>query len=138
MCSVFRSPLHSLRPDFAQIVSRMFKCDRFLIVGDGSEQLQEQFAALGREAIVCESFADLKQKLPRDCSEEYFQIAIWFYSGEERDDDRIAEELSRCTSEVVLIPGTGADVAKRRPQIVESFRRIGFLPDYTCDFSEID
>ena len=138
MCSVFRSPLHSLRPDFAQIVSRMFKCDRFLIVGDGSEQLQEQFAALGREAIVCESFADLKQKLPRDCREEYFQIAIWFYSGEERDDDRIAEELSRCTSEVVLIPGTGADVAKRRPQIVESFRRIGFLPDYTCDFSEID
>jgi O-antigen biosynthesis protein len=138
MCAVFRSSLHSFRPDFAQIVARMFERDRFVVVASGSEELRQQFAALGREAVVCESFGDLKQKLPRDCSEAYFQIAIWFYSGEERDDDRIVEELSRCTNEIVLIPGAGADVAKRRPQVVESFRRLGFLPDYTCDFSEID
>jgi GT2 family glycosyltransferase len=138
MCAVFRPSLHSFRPDFAQIVARMFERDRFVVVASGSEELQQQFAALGTEAVVCESFADLKQKLPPECSEAYFQIAIWFYSGEERDDDRIVEELSRCTNEIVLIPDAGADVAKRRPQVVESFRRLGFLPDYTTDFSEID
>jgi O-antigen biosynthesis protein len=128
----------SFHPDFARAISRKFERDRFLIVGGISEQLQQQFTALGREAIVCESFADLKQRLPRDCSQTYFQIAIWFYSGEETDDDRVIEEVSRCASEIVLIPGAGADVARRRPKIVQSFRHLGVLPDYTCDFSEID
>ena len=138
MCAVSLSSFHSLRPDFAQIVSRIFECDRFLILRGGSEQLQQQFAALGREAIVCESFAALKQQPPGECSERYFEIAIWFYSGEESVDDRTVEELSRCANELVLIPGTGANVARRRPRLVESFRRLGFLPDYICDLSEID
>src|SRR5438876_6657831 len=50
----------------------------------------------------------------------------------------MAEELSRCASEIVLIPSAGADVAKRRPQLVKLFGRLGFLPDYICDLREID
>jgi len=137
MYAVFRSPLHSLRRDFAQIISRTFKRGRFLIVGT-SEELQQQFAALGREAVVCESYPDLEPKLPRDYSGADFQIAVLFYSAMDKNDDRIAEELSRCASEIVLIPGAGADVAKRRSQLVGSFRRIGFLPDYMFDLTEID
>src|SRR5437773_440711 len=138
MGAVFRSPLHPFRPDFAQLVSGTFERDRYLIVGGASAELQQQFAALGREAVVCKSYSDLERKFPRGCSGAHFQIALWFYSGEESDDDRMAEELSRCASEIVLIPGAGADVAKRRPQLVKLFGRLGFLPDYICDLSEID
>ena len=138
MCAVFRSPLHSFRPDFAQLVSGTFERDRYLIVGGASAELQQQFAALGREAVVCKSYSDLERKFPRGCSGAHFQIALWFYSGEESADDRMAEELSRCASEIVLIPGAGADVAKRRPQLVKLFGRLGFLPDYICDLREID
>src|SRR5205809_2219344 len=138
MCAVFRSPLHSFRPDFAQLVLGTFERDRYLIVGGASAELQQQFAALGREAVVCKSYSDLERKFPRGCSRAHFQIALWFYSGEESADDRMAEELSRCASEIVLIPGAGADVAKRRPQLVKLFGRLGFLPDYICDLSEID
>src|SRR5437667_233445 len=79
-----------------------------------------------------------RQTTKSKCSGAHFQIALWFYSGEESADDRMAEELSRCASEIVLIPGAGADVAKRRPQLVKLFGRLGFLPDYICDLSEID
>jgi GT2 family glycosyltransferase len=137
MYAVFRSPLHSLRPDFAEIISRTFEHGRLLVVG-ASKELQRQFAALGRGALVCESYPDLEPKLPRDYSGADFQIAVLFYSAMDKDDDRIAEELSRCASEIVLIPGAGADVAKRRSQLVGSFRRVGFLPDYMFDLTEID
>jgi GT2 family glycosyltransferase len=137
MYAVFRSPLHSLRPDFAQIISRTFEHGRFLIIG-ASEELQRQFTALGREAVSCESYPDLERKLNRDYGGADFQIAVLFYSGMDKNDDRIAEELSRCSSEIVLIPGADADATKRRSQLVESFRRIGFLPDYMFDLIEID
>src|SRR5204863_6932958 len=44
----------------------------------------------------------------------------------------------RCASSVVLVPGAGSNVAKRRPQLVERFRQFGLLPDYGCDLGELD
>ena len=137
MCSVLRSPLHSLRPDFAQIVSRTFERGRFLIIG-ASEELQRQFAALGREAVACDSYPDLERKLPRDYGRADSQIAILLYSGMNNNDDQIAGELSRCASEIVLIPSAGVSVAKRRPKLIEKFQRFGFRPNYEFDLTGID
>jgi len=78
------------------------------------------------------------EKVSADSAAARFEIGVWFYSSEKSDDDHIAEELSRCAIDIVLIPGAGADFTKRRPQLVESFRRLGLLPDYGCDLGELD
>lgn len=113
MCAVLGSPLHSFRPDFAQVVSRIFEHGRFLIVGKASEELRQQFAAIRREAVACELYPDLEQKLS---GEPDFQVAIWLCTEEEEDDCRVAEELSRCASEILLIADAGVDVANRRSE----------------------
>ena len=81
--------------------------------------------------------AELAAKLSQDAAATRFEIALWFYSSEKSDDDRMVEELSRCADEIVLIPGAGVDVAERRPQLVEKFGRFRLLPDYECDLGEI-
>ncbi len=65
-------------------------------------------------------------------------VAFWFYPAHQREDDRVVRELSRCASEIVLVPGAGASVAKRRLQILEKFQATGFVPDYGFDLTEID
>jgi GT2 family glycosyltransferase len=135
---VLPSPSHSLGADFARVISRKFERGRFLVVGADPGELERQFAEIGREAVVSESGADLAAKLPQDAATTRFEIALWFYSSEKSDDDRMVEELSRRADEIVLIPGAYTDVAKRRPQLVEKFRRFRLLPDYECDLGEID
>jgi GT2 family glycosyltransferase len=134
---VLPSPFHFPRPDFAQIVSRIFERGRFLTVGVAAEELQRQFSQIGREAVVCESCANMAVERERSAAAQKFEVAVWFYPADESNDDHAAEELSRYANEIVLTPGAGANVVKRRPQLVESFRRLGFLPDYRCNVSEI-
>ena len=117
---------------------RKFAHGRFIVVGADPDKFGRQFAETGREAAVSESCADLAEKSQRDSAAARFEIGVWFYSSEKSDDDHIAEELSRCAIDIVLIPGAGADFTKRRPQLVESFRRLGLLPDYGCDLGELD
>src|SRR5437667_1777678 len=138
MCPVLRSPFHSLRPDFARVISRKFEQGRFLVIGADPQKLERQFAETGREAVVCESYADLAVKLHQDTAVSRFEVALWFYPGEESEDDRVAEELSRYASEIVLTAGAGANVSKRRPKLVGKCRRFGFLPHYDCDLTGID
>ena len=136
MCAVLRSFIHPSGPDFARLISRKFERGRFVVVGADSERLERQFAEIGREAFAVESCADLVAKLRKDPATG-LEIAIWFYSSGKSEDPQLVEELSRCASDILLIPGARADAARQRPQLVESFRRFGFLPDYTCDLSEI-
>jgi len=93
---------------------------------------------MGREAVFTASSADLTAKVRQHGTAAHFEIAIRFYPPEKSEDDRICEELSRCASSVVLVPGAGSNVARRRPQLVECFRQFGFSPDYGCDFGELD
>ena len=58
-------------------------------------------------------YPDLEQKLS---GEPDFQVAIWLCTEEEEDDCRVAEELSRCASEILLIADAGVDVANRRSE----------------------
>jgi len=133
---VLPSPFDCPGPDFARVTSQKFERGRFLVVGADPRKLERQFAEIGREAVVIESGAELATKLSQDAATSRFEIAIWFYSSEKRDDDRMVEELSRCANEIVLLPGAGVDV-DRRAQLVEKFGRFRLLPDYECDLGEI-
>ena len=133
------SAIHSVRSDFAQIICRKFQAGRFLVIGTAEAgKLERQFGEMGREAVFTASSADLPAKLRPNGVAADFEIAIWFYPPGKSEDDRICEELSRCASSVVLLPGAGSNVSKRRPQLVECFSQFGFSPDYGCDLGELD
>ena len=133
------SAIHSVGSDLARIICRKFQAGRFLVIGAAeTEKLQRQFDEMGREALFTASSADLTTKLRQHGTAAHFEIAIWFYPPEKSEGDRICEELSRCASSVVLVPGAGSNVARRRSQLVESFRQFGFSPDYGCDLGELD
>src|SRR6266566_7649403 len=137
MCAVLQSPFHSFHPDFARAISRKFDGGRFLVIGADPQTLERQFAETGREAVVLGSSGDLPARLRQSDGAAHFEIGVWFYPLENSDDDRLAEELSRRADDIVLMPGAGVDVNQRRPQLVESFRRFGLLPDYKWDPSEL-
>jgi GT2 family glycosyltransferase len=136
--AVLESAIHCVRSDFARVISRKFHGERFLLIGAAPKKLERQFGEMGRELVLAVSSADLKAKLRQDAATALFEIAIWFYPPEKTEDDRIGEDFSRCASGIVLIPGAGANVASRRPQLVECFRQFGFSPDYECDLGELD
>jgi GT2 family glycosyltransferase len=138
MCAVLQSPFHSLHPNFAHAISRKFERGRFLVIGADPQKLERQFAESGRDAVVLGSSGDLPARLRQGDGAAHFEIGVWFYPLENSDDDRLAEELSRRADDIVLMPGAGVDVSQRRPQLVESFRRFGLLPDYEWDPSEVD
>src|SRR5882724_6710555 len=137
MCVVSPSPFQSSDADFARVVSRKFEHGRFLIVGANPQKLASQFAQMEREA-ESRSCDDLVSNVDQGAGTARFETAIWFYPSGRKDDDRVAEALSGCSDTIVLMPGPGADVSKRRPQLVECFGRLGFLPDYQGDLIELD
>jgi GT2 family glycosyltransferase len=134
---VLQSPFDCPGADFARVISQKFASGRFLVAGADPRKLERPFAEIGREAVVIESGAKLPAKLSEEAAGAHFEIALWFYSSSESDDDRMVGELSRCADEIVLIPGAGINVSERRRQIVEKFSRFRLLPDYECDLAEI-
>ncbi|HEX8281001.1 MAG TPA: glycosyltransferase, partial [Chthoniobacterales bacterium] len=62
----------------------------------------------------------------------------WIYPKASSDDASAIAELARVADIIVLLPGRGAEVAKRRPRLVEAFGKHGFAPDYECDVTELD
>jgi GT2 family glycosyltransferase len=135
---VLSSAIHSVRSDFARIICRKFQAGRFLVIGAYPAKLERQFGEIGRGAVFTASSADLTAKIRQHGAAADFEVAIWFYPQEKSEDDRICEELSRCATSVVLVPGAGSNVAKRRPQLVECFRQFGLSPDYGSDLSGLD
>jgi O-antigen biosynthesis protein len=138
MCPVSPSPFHFCDADFVRAISRKFPDGRFLLVGVSSQEVERQFAEAKREAFVVSSSGDLTMKLGQGQKAALVETAVWFYSSREDDDDRVAEALSNCATNIVLVPGPGADAARRRPQLVQYFKRFGLLPDYECDLMELD
>ncbi|MGZ4967663.1 MAG: glycosyltransferase, partial [Chthoniobacterales bacterium] len=59
------------------------------------------------------------------------------YANDNANDAALIAEAKKATS-VVLVPDSGVDVATRRPELVESFGRSGFVPDYEADLTELD
>ncbi|MGB9473834.1 MAG: glycosyltransferase [Candidatus Udaeobacter sp.] len=129
---------HSSNPDFARTIARKFADGRFLIVGANSEEIEREFADAKREAVALRFPGDLTAKLGHGDGASRFETAVWFYPSGENDDECTVEALSHSAANIVLIPGLGVDAASRRPKLVQRFERFGLLPDYECDFIELD
>jgi glycosyltransferase involved in cell wall biosynthesis len=134
--SAVSSADHSFDSDLSRAISRRFEHGRFLIVGANAQKLQCQFAEAEREADAW-SHDELASKLSHDTGEAQFETAVWFYSSAEHEDDTVAEALSGCADTIVLVPGPGADPARRRPELVQRFTRFGFVPDYEYDLIDL-
>jgi hypothetical protein len=69
-----------------------------------------------------------------------FDLAIWFYPREIEsvNDVPVLERLVTMVDDLILIPGAGADVAKRRPHLVIHLAGLGYFPNYDCDIVEIE
>jgi GT2 family glycosyltransferase len=135
---VLRSRPHSVRSDFAQFVAQKFGRGPFLIVGPDREELTRQFEEAGTRATICASIDELASTLPRNGSEPLADLAVWFYPPEKIQDERAAEEIAGRARDVLLVSGVGAEISKRRPHLVESFRRLGLRPDYECDLEDFE
>ncbi len=134
--AVLSSSYSFSHPDFARSIARKFEQGRFLVIGGDLQELERQFAEAKREAVAC-STGDLVSKLSQEGANARFETAVWFYSAGQSDDQPAAEALALCVDNIVLIPGPGADGAKRRLGLVQRFRRLGFVPDYGCDLTDL-
>jgi GT2 family glycosyltransferase len=135
---VLRSRPHSVRSDFAQFVAQKFGRGPFLIIGPEREELTRQFEEAGARATICASIDELASTLPRNGSEPLADLAVWFYPPEKIQDERAAEEIAGRSRDILLVSGVGAEISKRRPHLVESFRRLGLRPDYECDLEDFE
>jgi O-antigen biosynthesis protein len=127
----------SFDADFARVMSRKFEDGRFLIVGGDAHKIQSQFTEAKREAVAC-SADELVSKMSQQLATAHFEITVWFYPLGRGDDDRVASALLGFTDSIVLMPGSGVDAAKRRTDLVRCFGRFEFLPDYTCDLTDLN
>jgi len=130
-------PSASSDVDFARVISRKFEQGRFLIVGGDTRKVQSQFAEAQREAVAC-STDELVSKLSQQKATAHFETTVWFYPSERGNDEGVVSALLGLTDKIVLMPGPGADAAKRRADLVRCFGRVEFLPDYTCDLTDLN
>jgi GT2 family glycosyltransferase len=133
---VLRPPPHSIRSDFARFVVQKFGTGPFLIIAPEAEELERQFHAAGTAVTVCSSAAMLEQLTLQNGAVPDAQLAVWFYPAESKEDERAAAEIAAHAREVLLVSGAGAEIAKRRPNLVQHFRRFGFQPDYEFDLGD--
>ena len=129
----------TIRSDFARLIARKFAPSRLLFVGNEAAQFSEQGRKDGLESTDCSGIAEL-DTLRQDGGGPRFDLAIWFYPPEieSANDGPVLERLTKLTDNLVLIPGAGADVAKRRPRLVIQLASLGFFPNYECDVVEIE
>ncbi|MEO5718892.1 MAG: glycosyltransferase, partial [Chthoniobacterales bacterium] len=129
----------TVRSDFTRLVARKFAPENLLLVGGEASQ----FADLRRkdeiESIVCSGIAEL-EALPANGSAPCYDLAIWFFPPEieAASDGPILERLATLVDNLILIPGAGADVSKRRPGLVLRLADLGFYPNYDCEVVEIE
>ena len=135
---VLSAAAQTLRSDFARVLAQKFGPARLLIVSSAAEELKRQFDYLGRAATVCDSAKELAACLPRNGHTPIADLAIWMYPKEDTEDEEGVAEIARAAVNVMLCPEPGAEVAKRRPQLVERFRPFGLVPDYECDLTDLD
>ncbi len=133
-----RPLFQTVRSDFARLIARKFAPARLLLVGAEAGQITDQRSEGDIESTICPGITEL-DALRQDGSAPQFDLAIWFYPLEigSADDQPILDRLTTLVNNLVLIPGAGADVAKRRPPLVMHLASRGFFPDYECDIVDI-
>jgi GT2 family glycosyltransferase len=135
--AVLQAPLSSIRPDLERIIAQKFAPGRLLILG--ATGADASFSEMALRPVVCASGAELESALAQNGRAEEFDLAIWFYPSElKENDERIVEKLAGLTDDILLLPAAGAAVSESRPLLVGRFGRDGFVPDYECDLRELD
>jgi GT2 family glycosyltransferase len=129
----------NVRSDFARLVARKFAPRKLLLVGNEVDQFVDHRGEHDVESTVCPGIADL-DALSQNGSTPRFDLAIWFYPREieSANDAPVLERLTTMVDDLILIPGAGADVAKRRPRLVVHLAGLGFFPNYDCEIVEIE
>jgi O-antigen biosynthesis protein len=131
--------LQSVRSDFARVVAHKFGPKKLLLVGNDASHFAEPRREDHVESTVCSGTADL-DALRQNGNAPQFDLALWFYPPEVQpaNDDAILERLSTLADNLILIPGAGADVSKRRANLVLRLAALDFHPKYDCDIVEIE
>ena len=131
--------LQSVRSDFARVVAHKFGPKKLLLVGNDASHFAEPRREDHVESTVCSGTADL-DAVRQNGNAPRFDLALWFYPPEVQpaNDDAILQRLSTLADNLILIPGAGADVSKRRPNLVLRLAALDFHPKYDCDIVEIE
>ncbi len=120
------------------MLARKFPGRKLVMVGAGTGEWQRQLEEFGVYAVSCETPSQLAALLPQNGEKRLLDVAIWIYSKSDENPDEQAEEIARVADDVILLPGAGAEVSKRRPKLVESLSRFGLVPDYGFDSTELN
>ncbi|MEO7167373.1 MAG: glycosyltransferase family 2 protein [Spartobacteria bacterium] len=128
----------SVRSDFARLIVQKFAPKSLLLFGNAAVQFADQRPEDGPAFTICNGLAEL-DALRQHERQPRFDLVVWFYPPqiEGGDDGPVLDRLAPLTNDVVLIPGAGANVAKRRPPLVLTLARLGFFPSYDCDIVDI-
>ncbi|HSU86159.1 MAG TPA: glycosyltransferase [Chthoniobacterales bacterium] len=131
--------LQSVRSDFVRVVAHKFGPKKLLLVGNDASHFAEPRREDHVESTVCSGTADL-DAVRQNGNAPRFDLALWFYPPEVQpaNDDAILQRLSTLADNLILIPGAGADVSKRRPNLVLRLAALDFHPKYDCDIVEIE
>jgi len=110
-----------------------------LLVGNEPGQFVEHRGQHEVNSTVCSGIAEL-DALRENGSAPRFDLAIWFYPREieSANDVPVLQRLATMVDDLILIPGAGADVTKRRPRLVIHLASLGFFPNYDSDIVEIE
>jgi O-antigen biosynthesis protein len=129
----------SVRSDFARLVAHKFAPKRLLLVGSEVGQFAEPRREDQVESTLCSGMAEL-DALCQNGNAPRFDLALWFYppQTDAADDGLMLERLAALADNLILIPGAGADVSKRRPRLVLRLAALGFYPNYDCDIIELE
>src|SRR5262249_54040609 len=126
--------------DFWGRAPRRFATGRVLLVGKEAMQLAAEQP--GPKGLPSESLPGLAalEALQSNGSEPRFELAIWFYppDAEGAQEDVLIARLTTLTDQLILLPGAGTNLAKRRPKLVTTLARLGFLPNYDSEIVEAE
>ncbi|HEX8680454.1 MAG TPA: glycosyltransferase, partial [Chthoniobacterales bacterium] len=130
---------HLLRSDFVRVLAPKFPGARVAVVGVEKGEIEAQSAHTQLSIGSFESVAELDEVLAGNGgAQARFDAVVWIYPRSGANDEQDAAVVAGASDEIVLLPGRGAEAAKRRPALVEHFRTFGFVPDYDADLSELD
>jgi GT2 family glycosyltransferase len=135
---VLQTLAHSVRPDFARVLTQKIGAGKLLMVTPSAELLVQQFEDVQRPVAICRTAREIAAAMPPNGRTPAADVAVWIYGQTEPDDDAIVSELARVAGEIVLLPSAGAEAPKRRPELVDAFRPFGFAPDYDSDVIDLE
>jgi GT2 family glycosyltransferase len=132
-----QSSARFIRAYLLRILTEKFGSCRYLVFGAFAEEAAAALRAGGADADAFASAPSPPCFLDSNGNDSCQEIVVWLYTLGANEAETIATIGARRT-DVVLLPVTGGDLSKKRPQLVESFRRFGLFPDYACDLHELD